>query len=52
VERGEALKTTCAEGRELETDNALVIRVGCPLDQACAGRPVDQLDGAVVAEEQ
>jgi len=52
VKRGEALKMTCAEGRELEADHALVIGVECPLDRACGSRPVHQLDGAVVAEEQ
>jgi hypothetical protein len=52
VERGELLKTTFSEGRQLEADYALVMWVAGAFHQARGGRPVDELDGAVVAEEQ
>jgi hypothetical protein len=52
VERGEPLKATRPEGCEPETDYALIIWVGGALDQVRGSRPIDQLDSAVVAEEQ
>lgn len=52
VERGEPLKTTRSEVRQADADYALIIWVGGALDKARGGRPIDQLEGAVGAEEQ
>jgi hypothetical protein len=52
VERREASKSLVAGGAERDPDHPVVLRVDLARDETCDLGALDQLDGAVVLEEQ